>query len=373
MDAVSNWLAANAVGLLVGVLSTVVIALVKPIRDRAWRWFSQSIKWYWAAIRALPEFLKLRSFVLKQKPLWSYRTSSRTHVSNHPPVITIMNFKGGVGKTTIAANLAASLSERRGLCVLLIDLDYQGSLSDLLLTRSETAENQNLLNEWLQKPKPSHRIEDLSTEASGLENTRLVSAEYELTEAEDNQLLRWLLGETSDDVRSRIFRRLRNSRDSKRLEFDVVIMDAPPRLSLASVNALKASDYILVPTKLQPLSVVPIAKMIRQLKTFKDQTRSSFKLLGVICNMTSKENGTSGSEKISHKSITDSLKESEDAPVIFGQFVPDRAIIGRPGDAPIGYLSSTPDGQVARRIFDNLSSEIADKIGLPVGVANAAE
>ena len=268
------------------VVGTLISILIAPLRDFFAKILVDSFKWVWASLIALPKYLSLRSFVLKRKPLWKFRRAGSLRLENSPPVLTVMNFKGGVGKTTIAANLAASLALNHGMRVLLVDLDYQGSLSDLLRENTVYPDDENLLNDWLTRRTSQLSLEQATTAAKGLENVKLVSAEYALTEAEDNEFLRWLIGESSDDVRNRIARRLSSKKHNYKGEFDIVIMDAPPRLSLASANALRASHFVLIPTKLQPLSVLPIAKMTKYISEFRDQIKAKFELIGIVCSMT---------------------------------------------------------------------------------------
>ena len=353
-------------------MATLGAILLAPLRD----WVAKNIisltKFIWAAISALPKYLTLRGFVLKNEPLWSFRKAGASRLERSPPVVTVMNFKGGVGKTTIAANIAASLAVNRGLRVLLVDLDYQGSLSDLLRKSSEKNDDVNLLSKWLSGKINQYPISAATTSVRGLENVRLVTAEYDLTETEDNQLLRWLIGDSRDDVRSRIARRLANSHHNYREHFDIVIMDAPPRLSLASANALRASHFVIVPTKLQPLSALPIAKMLEYLVTFRARIRGKFEVLGVVCNMTEGQKADK-TESAVLAQIETALAGVDGNPVIFDQYIPDKPIIGRPQGSHLAYLTQGRGSKEIRTMFDSLSDELADRMGLPHAVAKADE
>lgn len=354
-------------GVVVATLGAILLAPLRDwIADRIIQWF----KFLRATITGFPKYMYLRSFVLSNTPLWSFRNAGGLQLSHAPPVLTIMNFKGGVGKTTIAANLAASFATRRGLRVLLVDLDYQGSLSELMRVQNESGKN--LLSKWLTSKATQMTVETSTSDVIGLAQVKIVTAEYELTDVEDNQLLRWLIGETFDDVRSRIGRRLTNNRQKYLEHFDLVIMDAPPRLSLASANALRASSYVLVPTKLQPMSALPIAKMLSYLETFRSRINAKFEVLGVICNMT-RGFAPSGTETGVIAAIEGALGESSDRPGIFDQFIPDRAGIGRPQGTHLAYLATGKSGEENRQIFDALSAEIGAKMNLPVALAKAAE
>lgn len=347
-------------GVIIASLGAILLA---PLRDWISRVIVRGFKWIWAAIWALPKFVRLRAFVLSSQPLWRFRRAGSHRLRSTPIVMTVMNFKGGVGKTTIAANLAASMASLKRKKVLVVDLDYQGSLSDLLRENVEEPKDENLLSDWLTQPVKRLGIEKATTSAKGLDNVRLVSAEYQVTETEDNQFLRWLIGETRDDVRNRISRVLRSAALKYGEQFDIVIMDAPPRLSLASANALRASHYVLVPTKLQPLSALPIAKMLDYLETFKTRIKARFEVIGVVCNMTSGLQ-PSGSETSVMGRIEEALENRENDPIILAQFIPDRVGIGRPRDSHLAYLSREQGSDDIRRMFDSLTEEICDRIGL---------
>ena len=373
-DSVWAWLDAHSVELVVGIGATAFIALAKPWRDKLSELAGTSAAWLIAFIRSIPNHLALRRDVLGDLPLWAYRSPGTVNLGNSPPTLTIMNFKGGVGKTTLAANLAASFAKHRGLRVLLIDLDYQGSLSELLRPNTVDLSTNNLVAGLLGRGAFPANIDEISVPAAGIAGVRLVSADYDLTDTEDNQLLRWLLKErTQGDVRSKIARLLTRPALDAKGKFDLVIMDAPPRLSLAAANALRASKWVVIPTKLQPLSAQPVAKMINYLKTFRTRIGGEFQFAGVVCCMT-KGAIASGTETSALAEIETTLGEISGGPVVYNQYVPDLVDIGRPQGARIGYLLSGQKGDQVRSIFDALADEIGNQMQLPTKpLALAAE
>lgn len=372
MADVVTWLSTNAAGIIVGVLSAIIIWLLKPVRDRLWTAISGLARWIWAALKALPNHLRLRRFVFTGRPLWSFRRWRNVDLRGIPPVITVMNFKGGVGKTTITANIAAALSQHCSLRVLLVDLDYQASLSDLLRESQPDNDARNLLADWVSASSKPTSILDVSIPARGLPNVRLVSVRDGLTDVEDNQMLRWLIRETRDDVRGRIARRLMNRATACAEHFDVVIMDAPPRLSLSSINALRASTHVLVPTKLQPLSARPIAKMVQDFGVLREQIGGEFQIMGVVCNMTHGQTVV-GTETASLSSIEAALAALPNRPPVLTQYIPDRADIGRPQGTHLAYLIPGQRGDEVRRVFNAIADEISELAGLERRIANAAE
>src|SRR5262249_47684793 len=161
-----------------------------------------------------------------------------------------VNLKGGVGKTTITANLALSMSHI-GWRVLVVDLDHQGSLSQLLLTLEEADEliiSRNLVHEALKNPTDGlwsfrKAIKRVSKDPEG--RVSIVAADEMLGDQETALSLRWQLRQTPDDVRYRLRSIVQAPEIAER--FDFILLDCPPRLTTACVNALCASDYVMVP------------------------------------------------------------------------------------------------------------------------------
>jgi len=144
-------------------------------------------------------------------------------------VISIANQKGGVGKTTTAVNLSASLAvaEKK---TLLIDIDPQGNASSGLgISREEV--NRSIYHALIDQVPLKDLLRD--TELDFLKiipsNIDLIGAEIELVPFPDREM------------------RLRNALKEVREEFDFLIIDCPPSLGLITVNSLTASDSVLVP------------------------------------------------------------------------------------------------------------------------------
>lgn len=182
-----------------------------------------------------------REFKLSEAQEWirSYRHDKLRPVGAEAVTISIANFKGGVGKTTTAMTLAQGLT-LLGHRVLVIDTDPQGSLSTLfgILPDTEVAEEDTILHLAL-GIETSIRSAIRSTYWSGIDLVAaapcLFGAEFALparqTQEPDFQF--WnVLNLGIDDVRG---------------EYDVIIIDSPPSLSYITINALMASNGIVMP------------------------------------------------------------------------------------------------------------------------------
>ncbi len=208
-------------------------------------------------------------------------------------IITLANFKGGVGKTTISANLAIALS-RRGYRVLIIDLDYQGSLDGRFeIGRVDYSERSGTNALLLQDGRlfDTNTLHKLSGQFSGI---WVVPAFFGLATLENRLMLQWLLQTCDDDVRFRIARKLLTPEVES--QFDVIVMDTPPRLSAASVNALCISTDVLIPTVVDPTSIETVVGFAHTVKNFKKRYNFRLKIHGVIPSLTTKALLSEGEE-----------------------------------------------------------------------------
>lgn len=192
-------------------------------------------------------------------------------------IISVINYKGGVGKTTITANLAAEMAFR-GKKILAIDLDPQASLTFSFLS----------VDEWRKKYEGSKTIKnwydafidkdtDLSLASLVGHPTKanvsnkggrldLICSHLALINV-DLELATRLIGGTERDLRNnylRVHSRLRQGLESLREgDYDYVLIDCPPNFNIVTKTAIVASDYLLVPTKPDYLSTLGIEQLVK--------------------------------------------------------------------------------------------------------------
>jgi cellulose biosynthesis protein BcsQ len=205
------------------------------------------------------------------------------------PVLSVGNLKGGVGKTSVVANLAVALT-LKGLRVLAIDLDFQASLSVALppnvMPRYEIADGgvHALLSENYDMFHNSHVT---AMGVSPFADLSLVRTSLELAEVEDKLFAAFILGERENDPRFALARKLSDPRLAR--DFDLVVIDTPPRLTMASINAFCASTHVLVPTALTSMSRSGAETFVHYLKEFRKTLCPSLDMLGVVPTFTAHE------------------------------------------------------------------------------------
>ncbi|MBK5259992.1 MAG: ParA family protein [Thermoanaerobaculia bacterium] len=181
-------------------------------------------------------------------------------------VVSLANQKGGVGKTTTAINLGASVAacERR---VLIIDLDPQGNAtSGLGLPKNEEKSVYNVLVDGLPLRETILPTE-LPTLHVAPSSVDLVGAELELAGIEGRE---YLLRRAIEDVKD---------------DFDYIFIDSPPSLSLLTVNGLTAADSVLVPMQCEYFAIEGIAQLMITIDKVRDSLNPALQIEGIALTM----------------------------------------------------------------------------------------
>ncbi len=182
-------------------------------------------------------------------------------------IIAIANQKGGVGKTTTAINLSACLAEA-GQRVLVIDIDPQGNTTSGLGVVKDEVE-QTVYEVLIQESDISDAIikniyDNLDIIPS---NVNLAGAEIDLIDVEDRE---YILKSAIEEVRD---------------NYDFVILDCPPSLSMLTVNAMTAANTVLVPIQCEYYALEGLTQLIHTINLVKKKLNPSLELEGVVFTM----------------------------------------------------------------------------------------
>lgn len=184
-----------------------------------------------------------------------------------PRIISIINQKGGVGKSTTAVNLAAALGEL-GKKVLIVDFDPQGNSTSGLGIEKEELEQcvyDALLNDVPAK--------NLLIQAN-CNNVTVIPATIQLAGAEI-ELVSAMARET----------RLKELLEPVQENYDFVFIDCPPSLGLLTINALTAADSVLIPIQCEYYALEGVTKLLESMRMVKSKINKGLEVFGVLLTM----------------------------------------------------------------------------------------
>lgn len=193
-----------------------------------------------------------------------------------PRRIAFINEKGGSGKTTLVANIAAYLALRRGRGVLAIDVDPQGQLGKVLgidVARARRTAIEMLVDSLLEGAGldgPSFQADAVPGETSGMlpvVHSRIPRLDLIVA----NKSLALVPGtiDAGDDATDRLARALDASTEASR--YDFVLMDAPPSFGTLTLNVLRAADEVVIPVPLTYLGLDGCAELMQTIRTVRER------------------------------------------------------------------------------------------------------
>lgn len=187
-------------------------------------------------------------------------------------IISICNQKGGVGKTTTTMNLAAYLAAM-GKYVLLADLDSQANAT-VGLGFAMAPEESSVYHSLIVDQNPQHIIKKTSIFGFDIlpATQALAGATVELVSMENRET------------------RLKKVFESVRMNYDYILVDCPPSLGLLTVNALAASEKIIIPVQCEYFALEGLSQLLNTIELVKQGLNPDLQVLGVLLTMYDKRN-----------------------------------------------------------------------------------
>ena len=283
-------------------------------------------------------------------------------------VISVVNMKGGVGKTTTTVNLATSLAKDCGMRVLVVDLDTQINATLSLMpplhfakVKKENRTLKQLINQAVQPDAESNIpiqniIQHNICKVTGFD---LLPGDIELY---NDFLLAALLYSQSNRTRQEFEKNWHKFEDSLIQSilqpvinnYNFILIDFPPGDYLLTRSGMIASDFYLIPAKPDPLSVVGMGILEGHIKKLKESDRTNITLIGIV--FTSLGHATNMAQKIKNRVMAEFGKDK-----VFNTEIPFGVAIAKAVDEFQPVVLSEPNSAGAKA-FTELTKEFLQKL-----------
>lgn len=252
-------------------------------------------------------------------------------------VLCLANFKGGVGKSTSAVNIAAALAAR-GHRTLLADCDPQANASEMFIPEPEIEYD---FRSIIAERVPVEKV----IRQTRIPNLDVLPASFDLAYL-DKELV------VSPSGVQRIERALREPRES----YDFILLDTGPNLSHLTLGALVAARHIVIPVSATVWSTTGLRKFIRWIDQHRDDEVLSAQLLGLVATIVQPRTRIG-------RALLDDLRSQKSPFPAFETFIPrrigaedaamDRAVVGEPGmDISLSTAYHDLTGEIVQRVAE---------------------
>jgi chromosome partitioning protein len=252
-------------------------------------------------------------------------------------IVTFVNQKGGVGKTTTAVSLAAALG-RRGQRVLLVDLDPQANATSALgVDGSDRAGVYDALLDEMAMENCVVTVPD--------EQVSLVPANRELSGAEV-ELVPVMARE----------RRLSTALTPLRSSYDWILIDCPPSLGLLTINALTASDNVVIPVQCEYMALEGLSRLVETLELVRRNLNPNLTVLGVALTMF---DGRTRLAQLVVEEVRSHFSQT------FTTIIPRSVRLSEAPSHGLSIFQYEPGGRAATA-YDALAAELLARVGVAV-------
>lgn len=278
-------------------------------------------------------------------------------------VISLINMKGGVGKTTLSIGLADMLSEKSDMNILVIDADPQFNSTQALLDNykskgysSKEEEKNYYSDEILPSGKTIYKL--FKPQIDMNQNYETPNKDEVIVNLKPNldilcgDLNLVLVNKASDHT---FINRIRNFVEDNKLKsiYDYIFIDCPPTLTIYTDSALLSSDFYLIPNRIDRYSIVGIGSLQKAVRNLIREERINLKCLGLIYTMVNK-NLSPKQEKI--KNSFENKREVSDLDIFSATMtIVNNIQFGASGTLPTKYQSSRED-------IEAISLELIERI-----------
>ena len=247
-------------------------------------------------------------------------------------IISIVNQKGGVAKTTTAINLAAAVGQK-GKKVLLVDLDPQGNATSGIGINKKGLES-TTYDVIMGEVRPAEAVVE-----TDYKNVSVIPATQALAEAE-------LQLAAFDSKTLQLRKALLQIKD----DYDIIIVDCLPSLGVLALNGLSACDRIIIPMQCEPYSLEGVAELLATVKRVKSSTNKGLQIMGIVFTMLDKRLTV-------NRDVMEAIKSNFPAETIFKTEIPRNVKISEAPShgEPITYYDPSSKGAEA---YKKLAAEV---------------